>query len=265
MSTNIRTTWNATIAAAQRFARTGVMCVALTAAGAACIAVGPANAQWAVTDLPQTIQVMLADLKRAQDDSKSFQAQSQQLSTQLRQYEDMARNSGRLSESQWASVTGDMKKLRNVYNKTKALAYQAQDFDKQFKGTFRDYKAFASARRDKNFEDEYAKWAESGFDNAKNAMEAGGMQVEMMDDEDAVLADLVAQSQSAGGRMQALQVGNQMAAQQVQQTQKLRQLLAAQTNMQAQALAQQTQRQAAEDANTNRFFNQPKKSKGKEF
>lgn len=227
--------------------------------------ISPASAQWAVVDLPQTLQVILADIKRAADMAKQYGLQTQQLATQLKQWQDMVNNSVRLTDSQWASVSRDINRFRDVYRQTRSLAGDVKDLDRQFKNTFKDYKSFSSGKRGKSFEEEYANWADNGFDNARTAMKAAGMQVDMMADEDAVLADLVAQSKSASGRMEALQVANEMAAQQVQQTQKLRQLMTAQINMQAQALAQATQRQAAEDANTNRYFNEPKVSKGKEF
>lgn len=246
-------------------ARKCVLALAVAGLGAGSFVAPSAQAQLITNDPIATMQIMLSEIKRAADAAKQYSSMAQQLKTQIDQYQDMARNSKKLTESQWYTVSRDIRRLKDVYSQTKALAYDAQQFDKRFKSTFKDYKTFSSEQRSKSFEEEYANWADSGFDNAKAAMKAGGMQIDMMADEDALLADLVSQSQSAGGRMEALQVANQIAAQQVQQSQKLRQLLAAQTNMQAQALAQATQRQAAEDANTNRFFNDPKKSKGREF
>lgn len=265
MKTNSKAVLNGPASVAASLARNCALAVALATTGALTLAPALVHAQWAVVDVPQTLEVILSEVKRAADAAKQYSNMAQQLQTQMKQYQDMARNSGKLTDSQWYTVSRDIRRLQDVYSKTKALAYDAQQFDKRFQSTYKDYKAFSSAQRSKSFEEEYANWAESGYDNAKTAMKAGGMQIDMMADEDALLADLVSQSQSAGGRMEALQVANQIAAQQVQQSQKLRQLLAAQTNMQAQALAQATQRQAAEDANTNRFFNDPKKSKGREF
>ena len=70
--------------------------------------VTPASAQWAVVDVPQTIQVMLAEIKRAADMARQYGLQTQQLATQLKQWQDMVNNSVRLTESQWASVARDL-------------------------------------------------------------------------------------------------------------------------------------------------------------
>jgi P-type conjugative transfer protein TrbJ len=66
--------------------------------------------------------------------------------------------------------------------------------------------------------------------------------------EDQTLTTLVNQSQSARGRLQAIQAGNQIAAQEVQQMQKLREMMNAQIQNESLYYAQKIQRQAVDDA-----------------
>ena len=62
------------------------------------------------------------------------------------------------------------------------------------------------------------------------------------------MRQLESMGNTAQGRMQAAQVGNQLAAQAVRQTQKLRQLQMMQIQMQANYYAQQQDRQAMQAA-----------------
>ncbi len=68
---------------------------------------------------------------------------------------------------------------------------------------------------------------------------------------------MVARSQSAVGRMQAIQAGNEIASQNVQQLQKLRDLLATQINMQSNYVALEGDRKDITEATEQKFKDQP--------
>ena len=93
----------------------------------------------------------------------------------------------------------------------------------------------------------------SGFDNARTAMQAAGVNTSTFEDENAMLDQLVSRSQSAVGRQQAIQAGNEIAAQNVQQLQKLRDLVATQITLQGNYMAQQNERQSVSDASEQQF------------
>jgi P-type conjugative transfer protein TrbJ len=84
-------------------------------------------------------------------------------------------------------------------------------------------------------------------------MEVAGANVNAIPGEDQTLTTLVNQSQSAQGRLQAIQAGNQIAAQEVQQMQKLREMMNAQIQNESLYYAQAIQRQEIEDAATAQF------------
>ncbi len=69
-----------------------------------------------------------------------------------------------------------------------------------------------------------------------------------------MLDQLVSRSQSAVGRQQAIQAGNEIAAQNVQQLQKLRDLVATQITLQGNYMAKQTEQEAVKDAASERFW-----------
>ena len=97
-------------------------------------------------------------------------------------------------------------------------------------------------------------WSQTSLDTTLGTLRAAGLQGQQLQSEQAVLDRLRVMAQSSDGRMQALQVANQIAEQQVQQTMKLRQLMLADLQSKQAFQAAQMQRQAATEAASEQFF-----------
>ncbi|MDC9654349.1 P-type conjugative transfer protein TrbJ [Xanthomonas perforans] len=248
--------------------RAGLLAAAVTVGVATSCVTPMASAQWLTSDIIAQIRITLADVARKAESARAYTAQANQLATQLKMWQDMARNSAGLNSQEWQSVTKDIRSLQDLYGDTRQLAKDSRNLDQAFKQRYSGYDALMKRSRTDDsvgsYGDQLKDWADDGFDNAKTAMKLGAKQTDMMADEDRIMNRLVAQSQSAEGRQQALQIANEIAAQQVQQTQKLRSLLVGMNNMQASALAASTDRQASQDAASQTFISEPKtyKSKG---
>lgn len=217
----------------------------------------PVQAQWVVTDPVHTVQTIIAEAMRAADSAADYAQQYRQLQTQMQQYQDMVRQAQNLPDSVWANVTNDLQRLAQLQSQSRSISHTMGNLDERFRSSFKGYDDYAQQMGQGNFNAtaKYRQWADEGFDNARFAIRAAGMQASMFQSEDQVMQSLINQSQSATGRMQAIQVGNQIAAQQVQQMQKLRELMATQITMQANALALATDEQAQNAAAQQQFNN----------
>ncbi|EOJ9215266.1 P-type conjugative transfer protein TrbJ [Salmonella enterica subsp. enterica serovar Agona] len=191
---------------------------------------------------------------------------ARQLQTQIQQYNDMIKQGLSLPNSMFQSFTNDLRRLQSIYNDSRALAHSMSNLDSQFRDQFKGYDNYLKSigQGTNNMPDRYKNWAQSSFDNARTAMESVGLNTSMFDSEDAVLASLVSRSQTAQGRMQAIQAGNEIAAQQVQQLQKLREMIATNVTLQSNYIAQQTERQAVDDAFRESFRSQPVQNSGRD-
>lgn len=242
--------------------------IAIVGVATACL-IPVAKAQWLTSDIVAQIRITLADVARKAESARAYTAQANQLATQLKMWQDMARNSAGLNTQEWQSVTKDIRSLQDLYSDTRQLAKDSRNLDQAFKQRYSGYDMLMKRSRTEesvgSYGDQLKDWADDGFDNAKTAMKLGAKQTDMMADEDRILNRLVEKSQSAEGRQQALQIANEIAAQQVQQTQKLRSLLVGMNNMQAGALAAATDRQASQDAASQTFITEPKSYKGKGY
>lgn len=243
-------------------------CAALAAMIVAAVGVvhQPVQAQFAVVDVPHTLQTILAEAKRHSDTALDYANQARQLQQQINMYSDAVRNSDNLKSFVWQRAQRDIRDLAGLYNNTRALAHTAANLDSQFGKHYGSYDRYLSDTGGASMRGSYQRWADESYDNAKMAMLVGGMQSSMLNDEDELMNTLINQSNTATGRMQALQIANQIAGQQVQQTQKLRQLLIAQVNMQSNAMALANDRQSRTDAATQKFHEAELiRTKGKEY
>lgn len=181
---------------------------------------------------------------------------AQQLATQIQQYQNMVTQGLSLPNSMFGSIAADLQSVANIYTKSQALGRQIQNMDSQFNTQFPGFESYLNQAANSAAvpaRDRYQKWSEQGRDNVKAAMEAANLNTGTFESEDAQLARMVSRSQSAAGRMQAIQAGNEIASQNVQQLQKLRDLVATQINMQGNYMAQQGDRRAASEAAEQQF------------
>lgn len=196
---------------------------------------------------------------------QQVQTAMQQLQTQLHQYQNMVTNTLNLPNQIWGNTMADIGKLNALLQQSQALSYSAGNLDGQFAQQYGTYPSYLSRQMNgTDWQNKYNQWSQQTSDNALYTLKAISLQSTQMSDEDAVMQQLQTMSQSAQGRMQALQVGNMMAAQAVRQIQKLRQLMMLQLQMQANYLATQQDRQSAEDAAARQFFNAPLLQMGNE-
>jgi P-type conjugative transfer protein TrbJ len=186
---------------------------------------------------------------------KQVETGIQQLQTQINQYQDMMSNSQGFSSQVWGNAFRDIGKLNALIQQSKALAYSASNLDSQFSKRYGDYKTYQTRKMNgSDWDQKYDQWSRETSDNALYTLKAVGLQSSQMQDEDTLIQQLQAMSQSAQGRMQAIQVGNMMAAQNINQIQKLRQLMMLQLQMQANYIAAQQDKVAAEQAARKQYF-----------
>ena len=171
-----------------------------------------------------------------------LQIEMQQLSEQLKQ--------GKGLPSQiFGSIQQDLGQLAQIVQGGQALAYSMGNLDAQFRNTFPGY----SSRTSGYFND-YKKWSQTSLDTTLNTLRAVGMQGQQLNSAQSVLARLRAMSAGAGGQMEAVEVGNQIAEQQVEQLMALRQLMLVDLQSKQAYQAEQIQKEQADKAALEQVF-----------
>jgi P-type conjugative transfer protein TrbJ len=175
--------------------------------------------------------------------------QGAQLAEALKQTSDMAKNTRTLTSLVFGPITTDISSLALVVKGGMALAYSMADLDAQFRSRFPGYVYNAHTY----FKD-YRDWSQTSLDTTRSTLRAAGLQSDQLVSEQTILATLRTMSETADGRMEALQVANEIAEQQVQQLMKLRELMLADLQSKQTYQAQQVQKDAATEAAVEQFF-----------
>ena len=186
---------------------------------------------------------------------KQLANQAVQLKTEIDQYQDMLTQGKGFSTQLWGKAMQDFNQLTGLMQRSKSLAYSASNLDGQFAQRYGTYHSYLNKKMGaQDWQNKYSQWSEEGSDNTLYALKGLGMQAAQMQNEQAMMQRLQSMAASAEGRMQAMQVANMMAAQNVDQIQKLRQLMMMQLQMQANYLAIQQDKEATRQVAREKFY-----------
>lgn len=180
--------------------------------------------------------------------------------TVQKQLEDMYIQGERLTQSDWGDAAQSLQTLAQVVQQGDALAYSLTNIDQTFRDKFTTYESYLVDRPDFDgsmFDTKYRDWSTSNRDTIASAMAAVGLQNQQYASEEATLETLQSMSENSVGRLQAIQAGNQIAAQQVRQLQKLRQLLMTQMQMQSAFMATQSDKESVQTAQGAKYYQEP--------
>ena len=200
-----------------------------------------AHAQFGGTQTVFDPAMFARQLQQLQQETQAVAAEAQQL-----QY--MIKNTTGGDGGVWQSNQSFLNELGSLIQDQGGLSYTLADLQAQFQQRFPGYAVPANPDQQK------AKNTAVTLDTLNGTLAVAQSQARNFANEQAQLAQLEARNTTATGRMQAIQVGNEIALQQAQQVQMLRQLVVAMINAQNVAAANRINGQAAEDASVQRWL-----------
>lgn len=157
---------------------------------------------------------------------------AEQIQNQLRIYQNMLQNTAQLPNHVWGQIENDLRSLQNVVAQGQGVAFSMGNIDDVLKQRFQSFADMTTALPDgASFSSTYQGWSDTNRDTIAGTLRAANLTAEQFTSEEATMSSLRSMSQSADGQMKALQVGHQIAAQQVGQMQKLRGLVSQQMTM----------------------------------
>ena len=136
--------------------------------------------------------------------------------------------------SGWSGTSQDLVRLQALVNQGEHLAYTARNLDSAFAAKYPGYTQYATQRLGSaGMAAKYDQWSRETRDSAKAALRVAGVQSEELATEAGTIRALERAGSTVEGQLQAIQVGHQIGVEQVRQTQKLRQLIMTQMQLQA--------------------------------
>lgn len=214
----------------------GLAAVALTI-----VAVTPANAGTATGAATEWTQVLnngeLVALveksgEQIQNQLTQISQLAQQIETQLNIYQNLLQNTATLPSHMWGQVESDLNQLRSIVDQGQSIAFSMGNADDVLQQRFQRYAILkTNLPSNETFSSSYQTWSDTNRDTIASTLSAASLTADHFDSEETTMSSLRSMSETADGQMKALQVGHQIAAQQVAQMQKLRGLVSQQMTM----------------------------------
>lgn len=181
---------------------------------------------------------------------------AEQIQNQLNIYQNLLQNTLTLPNEIWGQVQGELMQLQSLVNQGQSIAFSMGNADDVLRQRFQSFADFKTGLASgQTFSSSYQDWSDTNRDTIGATLRAAGLSADQFASEESTMSQLRSMSETSIGQMQALQVGHQIAAQQVAQAQKLRGLVSQQVTMMGTWYQSE---QAAKDLAQNRreeFFN----------
>ncbi len=180
---------------------------------------------------------------------------AQQIETQLNIYQNLLQNTATLPSHMWGQVESDLNQLRSIVDQGQGIAFSLGNADEVLQQRFQSYATLkTSLPSNETFSSTYQTWSDTNRDTISSTLKAASLTADQFDSEETTMSSLRSMSETADGQMKALQVGHEIAAQQVAQMQKLRGLVSQQMTMMGTWLqTEQTDKDLAQ-ARREKFF-----------
>jgi P-type conjugative transfer protein TrbJ len=179
----------------------------------------------------------------------SYIRQGTQLANELNMYADMLKNSKNLSGHTFGAITADLNALASVVQGGQALAYSLGNLDARFRATYPGYGPTSA-----NYYAQYHNWSQTSLDTTLGVLRAAGLQGQQLSSEQSIISALQGSISGTNGRLEAMQAAGDVAEQQVEQLQKLRELMIADMSSKQAYQATMIQKDAAGEAASQWFF-----------
>ncbi|WP_164871785.1 P-type conjugative transfer protein TrbJ [Solirhodobacter olei] len=177
-------------------------------------------------------------------EAKQLTQQINLVAGQLKAYKNMLQNTANLPKTVWGDVTGSLSKLRGVIQSANTLAAQGAQLDTLLKSNLVSDPLYQSSPLSQaNYSQRYDQWVQDSQHALTGVLSANKATMQDVGTESSLINTIQTQGQSVQGQVQAIQVGNELAASTARQLASLRALTAAQNEQtsvfQARWLAQE--------------------------
>ncbi|WP_260505163.1 P-type conjugative transfer protein TrbJ [Ralstonia pseudosolanacearum] len=183
---------------------------------------------------------ILNNTELVQQSAQMYQ-EVQQTLQQVQMMQSQLKNLITAPQQLWGQAQSDLVQLTQLVGQTQAISYAAANVDQQFRQAF---PGFAQTAGNTSYGAKYKDLMTKAMGGLNTALQNAGLDVQQFDTERNAIAQIQGISAGSQGSLQAIQAGNMIASQTVDQLQKLRQLLATQAMAQSNYLGMQAQVQA---------------------
>lgn len=164
-----------------------------------------------------------------------------------------------LNVHNWGNVQAQINQLGNIARQGDALAYSMSDVSEQWATRFKGYDHWAQGgNSSETMSEQYRLLADTMRDTAKSSLEVASAMSSVQIEDEQTISQLQQNSSSATGALQAVQSGNEIAAQTTRQLQKIQTLMQADIQMTSTKMAAETEKSEQQRAAADATITEPK-------
>lgn len=173
---------------------------------------------------------------------------------QVKMIDDQIKNTKNLASGDWGNIANDLQKLNTLARHGESIAFSSANVMDDMNKTFKGYESWNKDVAPQELSSHYQQVSQTLGDTAMAAMSvANGIHQQQADD-NAVIKNQQHASMNATGRLQAIQAGNQLTGQVINQLQKMETLMSAQIQLTSTLVQAENERQQAKRAQTDKFM-----------
>jgi P-type conjugative transfer protein TrbJ len=136
---------------------------------------------------------------------------AEQIQNQITMIQDLIYNTLTIPDQLFRDVKQIYGKVKGIIDKTKGLAYNLANLDEELKRRFKSYADLSNISAVSDFSAEYRNIADTQMETVRSTMEAIGVSMEeLMNDDASALEELQSKASSAKGRNELIQGTNQL-------------------------------------------------------
>lgn len=186
---------------------------------------------WSFAELEQQYQKMVEQYKVLTDQLTTLKEQAKTIGKEIETLVNTTYN--------WGGIQNDLNSLGEIIGQMQGIAYSAEDLDKTFSETFPGYKS------KEDYIKQYEAIINKSQETLNGVLDSVNKAAAQFAKAETRLEDLKNDSAKAVGETSAIQAASQIAIEEVEQLQLLRQTIMAQTNAQTVYYAAELQKEAS--------------------
>ncbi|ACT52128.1 P-type conjugative transfer protein TrbJ [Methylovorus glucosotrophus] len=184
--------------------------------------------------------------------AQNFAQYTQQTSNLIAQLEVARQQAARLTSSTpFSQSSALLANIMSLVNKGQALGYDLSNISQKFETNYPGF-----GKQQGSFYENYKRWSETASDSIRGALMSSGYQMGNFANETATAETLRQMNMSATGQMQAIQIGNAVSSEMLDEMRKLRQLNTAQMQAQNAYLLGEQEKTGSELSGLKSFLDQ---------
>jgi len=181
-----------------------------------------------ITQILNNIELVMSYAKQAQEVLNT----ANMIQNQLQAYQNMIQNTQNLGSLNLSNAANTLLQLRNLVNSANGISYMMSNINSQYAAVHKGYSQYSvNGLTPAGLDQQWQKWETLHKEATVKSLEALKLHEADFATEASTLSTIRSQMQTPTGATQAIQIGNELAMENVSQMQKLRELVMSQTQM----------------------------------